>query len=364
MRQAAAIHFKNLCSREWDPEEEEAGAAPRPRLPEADKAVVRANMLEALVQSPPIIRAQLGVALRSQLEADFPERWPELLPGILGALGSTEKERLHGGLFALRFLCRKYEYKNEAARAMLHGVVAQVAPALLQLTQGLLALGSLQLEVAELLKLVLKTLWSCLCMDIPPTLQPAEAFHPRMLVLGALVELPLPIEAQPADRDDREAWAWWKAKKWAFRICNRLFSRYSVPKQSRDPAHRAFAERFKTTYSCQVLGAYIRVLSALPAGGYLPDRVVNYALQLLEHGAPPPHPGARPPAHPPLPQPCPRWPPTACCSRSCPTWCSGSPSRCCASRRRMRSCGRRTPTSTSARATTSSRTCTAPAPPP
>ena len=285
LRQAAAIQFKNLCSREWDPEEDEPGAASKPRLSEADKAVVRVNMLEAVVQVPPLIRAQLGVALSSQLDADFPARWPELLPGILAALGSAQKERLHGGLFALRLVCRKYEYKDAASRTVLHGVVAQTGPGLLQLTQGLLGVGGLPLECAELLKLVLKTFWSCIYMDVPPTLQAPDVCRAWLNALVALVELPLPAEVQPQERLDREAWPWWKVKKWAFRICNRLFNRYSVPKQGRDPEHKAFAQRFKAEFACPLLAAYMRVLGGLASGVYLTDRVVNYALQLLEHGA-------------------------------------------------------------------------------
>ena len=48
--------------------------------------------------------------------------------------------------------------------------------------------------------------------------------------------------------------------------------------------------RFKSTYACAVVAAYLRVLATLPAGGYLPDRVINYALQLLEYAVPKPAP--------------------------------------------------------------------------
>jgi hypothetical protein len=231
VRQAAAIQLKNLCMREWtpdDPDEDDpasgsaltaapaaGAAAARPRgIADADKAVVRANLLEALVQAPPLLRAQLGVVLRVVAEADFPERWPELAPAVGAALTSPEPGRVYGALFVLRFLARKYEYKDGTQRQVLHALVRDTFPSLLRIVQGLLALNSTAPDVAELLKLVLKTLWSATYMDIPPTLLDATEFHAWMTVLGTVVELPLPVEAQPEDKDERAAWPWWKAKKW------------------------------------------------------------------------------------------------------------------------------------------------------
>jgi hypothetical protein len=234
VRQAAAIQLKNLCMREWtpdDPDEDDLTsgsaltAAPAPAagalvarpprgIADADKAVVRANLLEAVVQAPPLLRAQLGVVLRVVAEADFPERWPELAPAVGAALSSPEPSRVYGALFVLRFLARKYEYKDGTQRQVLHALVRDTFPSLLRIVQGLLALNSTAPDVAELLKLVLKTLWSATYMDIPPTLLDATEFHAWMSALGAVVELPLPVEAQPEDKDDRAAWPWWKAKKW------------------------------------------------------------------------------------------------------------------------------------------------------
>lgn len=292
LRQAASIQFKNLVVRCWDPEEgEEPGARPAARLAEGDKAVVRANTLEALVQAPDRIRAQLGVALRTQLDADFPAAWPDLLPKVCGALRSTEPPTLYGGLFALRHICRKYEYKDAAERAVLYGVVREAFPQLLSVLQSLLALPGCSPEVAELLKLCLKTFWSSIYLDIPPLLQDAPVFHAWMAAVGQLIERPLPAEAQPAGAEERAAWGWWKAKKWAFRSANRLFTRYSKPSSCRDAGLKAFASRFRTHYAGGVVDAYLRVLSTLTQpGGYLPDRLTTYALQLLEAAVPKPGP--------------------------------------------------------------------------
>lgn len=239
LRLAAAIQFKALVVNCWAPDEDEPAA---PRLPEADKAVVRANMLEAVVQAPPNLRQQLGVALRAQLDDDFPDAWPELLPSVVAALGSAQGGRLHGGLFVLRCICRKYEYKDPAERGVLHAVVRDAFPHLLLVFQGLLQVpGCGEPAVAELLKLCLKSLWSCVYLDVAPTLQQPQVFHAWMAGVGALVERALPAEAQPQGAEERAGWGWWKAKKWAFRVANRLFTRYSKPSTCRDAGHKARA---------------------------------------------------------------------------------------------------------------------------
>jgi len=311
LRQAAAIQFKNLCLREWSPESEgdrDGGGAAGGRqgdaskgaqtqkLSDGDKAVVRANMLEALVQAPALLQSQLAVALRYVVEADYPEAWPELLPSVLASLQSQELNRVTGGLVVLRVLCRKYEYKEASLRPLLHSLCDAALPSMQAITARLLApvsaaggvvAGSsdeVVRTVPLLLKLVLKSLWSCIYMDVPPCLHGEDTFHSWMGVLAGIIALPLAGEAQPGDVEDRHQWPWWKTKKWAFRICNRLFQRHSNPKEHKHPGHKEFAQRFKHRYSPSLVQAYLQQLAHLApgAGGFMSDRCVNLALSLLQ----------------------------------------------------------------------------------
>ena len=299
LRQAAAIQFKNLCLRVWDPDTGDGQAPPQQQLRPEDKALVRANMLEAVVQAPARIQSQLVVALRVQLEADYPDAWPDLLPSVLAALQSPEVARVAGALAVLRVLCRKYEYKDVASRPQLHAICAATLPSLHGIATRLLASVSAAGGVARgcpeevvgqvptLLKLVLKSLWSCVYMDIPPSLQAGEVFHGWMGVLGSVISLSLPLEAQPGDVEERQQWPWWKAKKWALRICNRIFQRYSNPRGHSHPGHKAFAQHFKQHYAPSLVQAYIQQLAQLAVpGAFLSDRVINYALSLLQSAVP------------------------------------------------------------------------------
>jgi len=100
VRQAGAIALKNLVARRWD-----ASARDTP-LPEPEKAVVRANLLEGLVHAPPAVRVQLGLIFKSVGYSDFPHAWPGLIDALTSNLQAGEQRTL-GALYALRMLVKK-----------------------------------------------------------------------------------------------------------------------------------------------------------------------------------------------------------------------------------------------------------------
>lgn len=197
VRQVAAIQFKNTVKRRWGSEEDAADA---PALAEADRAAVRANLLEALMAAPHAVQVQLGDAFKAVAYADYPERWPALLPAVqealaqaagvgAGDLASPAGARLFGALYALRILARKYEFRDEEDRAPLRDVVAGTFPVLLALLQQLQASAS-PLHA----KLVLKIFWSATFMGIPPELLQEEQFAGWMTCLHhALTARPPPV---------------------------------------------------------------------------------------------------------------------------------------------------------------------------
>ena len=54
---------------------------------------------------------------------DYPERWPDLLPTVMQNLTSPEQQRIHGALYCLRIIARKYEFKDEVCVHMSRGGV-------------------------------------------------------------------------------------------------------------------------------------------------------------------------------------------------------------------------------------------------
>ena len=160
VRQVAAIQFKNTVKRRWGAEESASAATTATTatdsntpntspLAEADRVAVRENLLEALMAAPHAVQVQLGDAFKAIAYADYPERWPSLLPAIQASLASAAAAgvgasaadagnpaspagaRMHGALYALRILARKYEFRDEEDRAPLEAIVNTTFPLLL-----------------------------------------------------------------------------------------------------------------------------------------------------------------------------------------------------------------------------------------
>jgi exportin-2 (importin alpha re-exporter) len=87
VRQAAAVAFKNLVKAHWVQKEPDVVGAPAPyAVPEPEKAQVRALLVGLMLSAPRLVRAQLSEALAIVSAADFPARWPQLLPELVQRL--------------------------------------------------------------------------------------------------------------------------------------------------------------------------------------------------------------------------------------------------------------------------------------
>ena len=230
LRQAAAINMKNVIGRRWEPRDppKHLQEHATPALADADKAVVRSNLAEALAVSPPTIRSQLGLCLKTIANADYPEKWPELLSTICAGLSAQDHPHLHGALYSLRVLTKVYEYKREVHRAPLYPVVDATFPKLIELARAMLALPP-AVQNAEMLVLIAKVMWSTTQLGLPPMLLQLPNLEPWFATMLAILEQPLPTGA-PTDEDDAAKWPPFKVKKRVAAIFHRLIQRYGNPK--------------------------------------------------------------------------------------------------------------------------------------
>jgi hypothetical protein len=65
-------------------------------------------------------------------------------------------------------------------------------------------------------------------MELPLQLQDDSVLIPWGNLFLQVIAKEIPESQLPAEKDDREAYPWSKAKKWAFANLNRLFSRYTI----------------------------------------------------------------------------------------------------------------------------------------
>lgn len=286
IRQVGSIQFKNVLSRHWRTsrlQSSEGVPASGERIfSEEDMATVRENLMEALVCTPPQIRVQLGEALKSVVQSDYPEKWPSLIPHLQASLQSPDQTRVQSALLALRIIARKYEFKDEEEREPMNAVVATFLPSLLALLKHLMAIPSPTLEIAEYIKLILKIFWSSCYLEIPGLLKEEAVFVEWMGAFLLLVEAPVPAEGQPEDPEQRKNFGWWKVKKWTLHIVNRLYHRFGDPKYAKGD-NKTFALMFEKNCTGRFLESYLKLLATLSSGGYLPERIINLSLQYLTY---------------------------------------------------------------------------------
>ncbi|CAN6238124.1 unnamed protein product [Urochloa humidicola] len=274
VRQVASIHFKNFIAKNWSPNDPDDS----PKVLESDKAMVRENILGFIVQVPPLLRAQLGESIKTIIHSDYPEQWPSLLHWVTHNL--ELQNQIFGALYVLRVLARKYEFKSEEERIPLYHIVEETFPRLLSIFSNLVQIVNPPIEVADLIKLICKIFWSSIYLEIPKQLFDPNVFNSWMVLFINLLERPVPVEGQPIDPEMRKSWGWWKVKKWTIHILNRLYTRFGDLKLQK-PESKAFAQMFQKTYAGKILACHMQLMNAIRTGDYLPDRVINLALQYL-----------------------------------------------------------------------------------
>ncbi len=151
VRQAAAVAFKNLVKAHWVQKEPDVVGAPAPyAVPEPEKAQVRALLVGLMLSAPRLVRAQLSEALAIVSAADFPARWPQLLPELVQRLqagqggAARDFDQIAGVLTTANAIFKRFRdaYKTEDLYRELKYVLDEfVAPSL-----------ALFLEVVEQIK--------------------------------------------------------------------------------------------------------------------------------------------------------------------------------------------------------------------
>ena len=273
-----------------------------PLLDEDDKGIIRPGLVAALLEEPEkSLRDLLAETLHTIVIHDFPQNWPGLIPTLLGTVqqGANDPSqalRVHNALLALRKVCKRYEYKSKEQRGPLNEIVMQSFPLLLPLAQRLSLPDEHSLEAAMMLKQILKIFWSSTQFYLPggdgkepsPALANPESMQPWLDILQLTLVKPLPEASegleprnQPTSVEERNAWPWWKVKKWAVQIMSRLFSRYGIPSYAEADA-KEFARYFSQNVATQFLGPVCETLNLRPSGKFCTDRVVHLCLTYVD----------------------------------------------------------------------------------
>ena len=222
---------------------------------------------------------------------DYPERWPDLLDSIHALLKSGDYARMHAALLGLHKLCSKYAMKKQDERKPLDKAIVLTFPLLRELFQQLLSSHN-SLEAGEMIKLICKIYFKCIQFHLPEFIkQQDEALKWAALFKGVLdKQLPeassgLEPRGQPVNIEEREKWPWWKAKKHAARVVERLFQRYGIPGYATEE-DMDFAALFSSGPNCialLLLPSILGVLERKAKGNFCTDVVFRLCLTFLSN---------------------------------------------------------------------------------
>jgi len=177
IRQAASIQFKTLVRSRWVRLAScflsfAAGSASnqsnatlqtskkKRQLTGEEKSILKQNIVELIVHVPPVIRSQVSVALKHILEKEYPDNWADLVPKVMSLLNAQDIHRLHGALYTMRIIVKKYEHKptEGGMREPLNQIVQSTFPVLLELFSALSK--HTNIEACLLQRILTKIFWS------------------------------------------------------------------------------------------------------------------------------------------------------------------------------------------------------------
>jgi len=283
IRQAAIIRLKNIVKEHWDISDGEAN-----RISEADRKLIKDNLLEAIVHQPQhLIRVQLLECLYLISRTDFPEQWPQLLPNIAAHLQHKEEARVKAGVSALRCLFKKYQFKSSDDRALATDLVSICFPFLQVLFASALKNPTTP-SAMEMMRELCRIFQLATDLSIPSYLANEANFGTWMTMLLAVWKLPTPaaFEAKNKDEaDEAEKSDFWRAKAYVANAFTRTFTRFGRPKQvSKDG--KAFANMFFDKFALGCLGAFMEMLKRRKEGHFVTSRVMQQCYHYIDTAIP------------------------------------------------------------------------------
>ncbi|XP_047523796.1 importin-7 isoform X1 [Pieris napi] len=280
VRLAAVIYVKNIVSTSWHPKEiEEGDTKPIYNLHDQDRAMLRDNIVDAIIQTPHLVRVQLCACLKTIIKYDFPDKWTQIVDKINIYLQSSEPDSWMGALLCLYQLIKNYEYHVSDKRAPLNEAMNLLLPMLYNLMVNIQSDQSS--ESALIQKQILKCFHCLTKYILSLDLISKETFTKWMEVLRSVMERPVPDQTLEVEEEERVQLPWWKCKKWAIHTLYRLFERYGSPVNAREE-YVEFADWYLTTFTGGILDVLFRILDQYRNKIYVSPRVLQQSISYID----------------------------------------------------------------------------------
>ena len=208
VRQAAAVFYKNVVKTAWD-ESKEVEERKNIVISGQDRSTIKTNIVELMCTVPPQIQAQISEAISITAEVDYPEKWDDLLPNLIGRFGSDDTDVVNGVLMTADSIFRRFRHvqkSDELYRVIIY-TLKHIQEPLLKL---LIHTGSRADELAndpvqlkpkmETLRLGTSILFSLIFQDLPEFYE--DNMTHVMEVLKKFLEYENPVLSDDSEHDE------------------------------------------------------------------------------------------------------------------------------------------------------------------
>ncbi|PKU35674.1 importin-8 [Limosa lapponica baueri] len=277
-----AIYLKNMVGWYWADREPRPGEVVFPfNIHENDRQQIRDNIVEGIIRSPDLLRAQLARCLHAIITYDFPGHWTAVVDKIGYYLQSQNSGSWLGSLLCLYELVKNYECRKAEEQGPLIAAMQIFLPRIQQQMIQLLPDNSHYSVLLQ--KQILKIFYAFVQYVLPLQLLNNQTMTQWMEFFRTIIDRNVPPETLQIDEDDRPELVWWKCKKWALHIVARLFKRYGSPGNV-TKEYFQFSEFFLKTYAVGIQEVLLRILDQYRQKDYVAPRVLQLTLNYLNQG--------------------------------------------------------------------------------
>uniref|UniRef100_A0A914MIF9 Importin N-terminal domain-containing protein n=1 Tax=Meloidogyne incognita TaxID=6306 RepID=A0A914MIF9_MELIC len=299
VRQAAVIYMKNILYEHWSVEKDKAGS--QWEFSEQDKLFIKQHIIQTIIIAPEPIIIHLCTMIQNIMRHDFPDKWPSFTLELYPLVSSDKSEELNGALLILHRLCKIFEslvgcraqrtqtwaiprsvfisskrYKRQKERTPLVEFMFKILPIIRERFSTLIENHSSSSCLLQ--KQILKIFYSFVQFSLNTQILSINEFSQWLKLFIDIILKPTPAECELVPEDERDGTIWWKCKKWAMKIVQRVFERYGN-KGNVDKAYLSFAEEYSRSYLLPIVESLMaNVLNDYINGKYISEHVLYLVL--------------------------------------------------------------------------------------
>jgi hypothetical protein len=265
------------------------------KLSDHERHAIRNSIVEAVVTVDSSVRKLLMETVCQITTSDFPANWPELTSQLEALIKSQKPERMGPALQLLVQLAKSFQFRLDVrSRAPVTALVKPFMPLMAVLLKHLVPNNSL--AAAVLMKNMIKaycfltTSSNAYRIEVSPSFMVGWFGLLKQLIDKKLPEASENLEPrdQPTDPAERDAWPWWKVKKWALRACHKNFrSFYRLKVQTADESdpgtapEQVLSKTFIEHVAPQLLQSVLGVMALRSRNSYCPEDVLDEAFKFI-----------------------------------------------------------------------------------